>query len=445
MTRLQSIPNMDEERGCIRPNCFQSPCTQSHDSKSISSSDDDDDDEVIFHSADIKVEASAPQMIRLLGFHAVFDRYSNNLDDAVCNFGPHNMVDCLCNPMTGTLECDVPRSSRGDDLIVRARIAEFETPPLKIRYGIESSDQQHVLHAEDEHAENLTDPFDDNWHLKMLKLISSEKRKEPYKYRLLHQCIAECIGTMFIVIFGVGSVCSAVLFGTTEGLWQIATVWGFGVALAIYMTASVSGAHLNPAVSLASAIFRPNEFPFRKLLPYWFAQYLGGILGGAFNLMIYGPAFSHFEKEKNIIRGSIESLETAKAFGEYFPAPGSKAPDISPAFAMFVEAWGTGILMFVILALTDQKQKIFRQKEMIPFFIGFTVAVLISLYAPLTQAGWNPARDFGPRLVAAMAGWGRIAIPGPKNGFWIYIIGPKIGASIAALLYDILIKPGLID
>jgi len=98
-----------------------------------------------------------------------------------------------------------------------------------------------------------------------------------------------------------------------------------------------------------------------------------------------------------------------------------------------------------ILALTDPRQKLIHNKEMLPLYIGFTVAVLISIYAPLTQAGWNPARDFGPRVVAALAGWGRIAIPGPRNGFWVYIIGPKIGAPLGALLYDVLVNPGLID
>lgn len=262
---------------------------------------------------------------------------------------------------------------------------------------------------------------------------------------------------MLIVIFGVGSVCTAVLTNTSVGLWQIATVWGFGVALAILCTASVSGAHLNPAVSLAFAIFRPADFPFSKLLPYWFAQYLGGVIGGAFNLLIFSSMFRHFESFNGIVRGEPNSIFTAKAFGEYFPDPGLTTltgsveypsfplGTISPLFAMFVEAWGTGILMFVILALTDSRQKLIKSPEMLAFYIGFTVSVLITLYAPLTQAGWNPARDFGPRIVAALAGWGKVAIPGPRNGFWVYIVGPKIGAPIGALLYDLLISPGLTE
>jgi glycerol uptake facilitator protein len=286
--------------------------------------------------------------------------------------------------------------------------------------------------------------------LKVLERVTGEgDARRAKRYSLWHQCAAELVGVMLIVVFGVGSVCSAVLFpGGLVGLWQVAVVWGFGVALAIAATASVSGAHLNPAVSLALALFRPLDFPWRKLLPYWAAQYAGGVLGGVFNLMVYGRQFRHFERVHGIVRGSPESVATAMAFGEYFPNPGFAASGaidasvVSPVFAMFVEAWGTGVLMFVILALTDPNQKLIRSKEMLPLLIGFTVAVLISLYAPLTQAGWNPARDFGPRVVAALAGWGRVAIPGPRNGFWIYIVGPKIGAPIGALMYDLLLKQG---
>ena len=84
------------------------------------------------------------------------------------------------------------------------------------------------------------------------------------------------------------------------------------------------------------------------------------------------------------------------------------------------------------------------KKSLAPEFrllIGFTVAALISLFAPLTQAGWNPARDFGPRLVAYFAGWGEIAIPGPRAGFWAYIAGPMLGAPLGAALHELLIKP----
>lgn len=399
------------------------------------------------HNAHHSVYAAPPQKIRLGGFRDIFSRYCNSLDNATCSFGTNDDVLCTCDTLTGTMECDVPKYpayAHDDELVVRAKVAEYETPPLAIRYRVEGGGHNVLMRADSDSDEIE----DDTWHITFLKKLTREdkRNKGSRTYALVHQMIAECLGTMFIVIFGVGSVCSAVLTGSVGdgSLWHIATVWGFGVALAILATNSVSGAHLNPAVSLAFALFRPKDFPKRKLLPYWFAQYLGGVLGGAFNLLIFGPAYKRFEELGGIVRGQPNSLVTASTFGEYFPAPG-QTTSISPAFAMLVEAWGTGLLMFVILALTDPRQKVIHNKEMLPLYIGFTVAVLISLYAPLTQAGWNPARDFGPRLVAFMAGWGKMAIPGPNNGFWIYIIGPKIGAPLGALVYDLLINPGLTD
>lgn len=405
------------------------------------------------HSSDIHVETSAPQSIRVSGFHEVLDHFSDRLGEMSCNFGANNKVCCACDPMHGTIECSVPPSTVSTEnvLVVKATIGEYESPPLTIKFSAQSINNRNVLFHADDDSDDLSNHKSqpDNFHSRMLSRLTRDRirHKNTGPYLLLHQCIAECIGTMFIVIFGVGSVCSAVTLKTAVPLWHIATVWGFGIALAIHSSASVSGAHLNPAVSLAFALFRPNDFSFHKLIPYWIAQYLGGIIGGAFNLLIFGPAFKRFELDQSIVRGSANSLYSAKAFGEYFPDPGGllSDSDITPAFAMLVEAWGTGLLVFIILALTDPRHRLIRNKEMLPFYIGFTVAVLITIYAPLTQAGWNPARDFGPRVVAALAGWGRVAIPGPRHGFWVYIIGPKLGAPIGALLYDLLINPGLTD
>merc|ERR1719210_2729030 len=93
--------------------------------------------------------------------------------------------------------------------------------------------------------------------------------------------------------------------------------------------------------------------------------------------------------------------------------------------------------MFVICAVTDKNNRFMNKANaMIPWVIGFTVSMLITVYAPLTQAGWNPARDFGPRLAALILGWGDCAIPGPRKGFWVYIIGPIVGATAGGLAYD---------
>lgn len=253
----------------------------------------------------------------------------------------------------------------------------------------------------------------------------------------------EVIGTYLLVLFGTGAIASAVLTGALTGLWQVAVVWGFGVTLAIYASAALSGAHLNPAVSLAFALLRSESFPPARLLPYVAAQLGGAVLAGATVAALFWPFLARFEAEKGIVRGEPGSQLSAMVFGEYFPNPALFGADatalalVSPLHAVLVEGFGTAVLVFVIFALTAPANRAAPATQLAPFFIGFTVAVLISLFAPITQAGWNPARDFGPRLVAYVLGWGSVAIPGPGGGFWVYIAGPLIGGPIGGLLWEL--------
>lgn len=271
----------------------------------------------------------------------------------------------------------------------------------------------------------------------------------PAEFETRRAFIGEVIGTYIMVLFGTGSVAAAVVTHAQVGLWQVAVVWAFGVALAIYATANVSGAHLNPAISLAFAIFRRSEFSPRLLPLYWTAQLVGATLAGVSVLAVFGPFIARFESANSLVRGQEGSQLSAMVFGEYFPNPDlygsgeAAAGLISPAGAAFVEGFGTAILALVIFSLTDRRNAGLSTKNMTPLLIGFTIAALISLFAPLTQAGWNPARDFGPRIVAFFAGWGSVAIPGPSNGFWVYIVGPMIGAPVGAAVHELLIRPGL--
>jgi glycerol uptake facilitator len=266
---------------------------------------------------------------------------------------------------------------------------------------------------------------------------------------LLRIYAAEVVGTFLLVLFGTGSVAAAVVTGAQVGVWQVAVVWGFGVSLAIYATAAISGAHLNPAVSLAMAVFRPSDFPKQRLLPYWAAQLIGAILAGLVVLAIFGSFIDRFEDDRGLVRGEAGSQASAMVFGEYFPNPAVFGTDeaafelVSPFAAAGVEALGTGVLVFLIFALVDRRNSARPGASLAPFFIGFTVAVLISLFAPITQGAWNPARDFGPRIVSYLAGWDSIAIPGPRNGFWVYIIGPLTGGLIGAAIYEHVVRPAM--
>ena len=141
-------------------------------------------------------------------------------------------------------------------------------------------------------------------------------------HRPLPRALAgEILGTYLLVLFGTGSVAAAVLTGAQVGLWQVAVVWGFGVTIAIYASATLSGAHLNPAVSLAFALFRGYDFPWRHLVPYILAQLAGAMLASTTVAALFWPFLLRFEAAKGIVRGTPGSELSAMVFGEYFPNP----------------------------------------------------------------------------------------------------------------------------
>lgn len=262
---------------------------------------------------------------------------------------------------------------------------------------------------------------------------------DPKQYMTM--CVGECFGTFLLVFIGTGSVAVAVLFGAFSGLLQVALVWGIGVTLAIYATRHLSCAHLNPAVSLAMVLAKRMD---SRLLPgYWLAQLLGGIIAGAAVLLLFGDVIGQYEAAHAIVRGAPESIKTAMMFGEYFPNPGNSSSfTLSLPMAMLVEAVGTFLLVTMIFSLTEGCNVGRPSETMAPVFIGATVSVLIALFAPLTQCGINPARDLGPRLVAWLAGWDTIAIPGPHGGFFlVYILAPLLGGVVAALCFRFVVTP----
>ena len=255
--------------------------------------------------------------------------------------------------------------------------------------------------------------------------------------------VGEFIGTFFLVTGICTTVTLAAILNQISGLGQVGALSGLGLGLAIYVSAHISDAHLNPAVTVAFAILRFRAFSWKKIPIYILGQMFGAFVAGGIMFGLFHSAVDDFEDDQNIERGEDGSERSAMILGEYFPNP-AIFPDakgtVSMAEAFFIEAWGTAILVFVIFALTNKHNSTVgsgSNKVAVPVLIGTTLGFLIALYAPLTQAGFNPARDFGPRLFAAMAGWGKIAIPGPRNGFWLYIVAPLVGGLAGAAIHDL--------
>ena len=241
--------------------------------------------------------------------------------------------------------------------------------------------------------------------------------------------VGELIGTFFLVLFGCSSVAVAVCFGEYYGIFQIGIVWGIGVCLAIYATRNICNAHFNPAVTIAMAACK--RLPWKDVPVYLTGQFCGAFAGSLAVYALFAKNIAAVEAVEQIVRGSQESIATAKMFGEYYSFSG-----ISMGQAMLAEGVGTFILVFFIFALTEGANVGRPDQAMAPMFIGLVVSICLVTIAPLTQAGLNPARDFAPRLVAWVFGWGSAAFPDQSGGaFWVYIFSPVVGGILAGMLY----------
>ncbi len=273
----------------------------------------------------------------------------------------------------------------------------------------------------------------------------------------LRDCvIAEILGTFILIFFGLGAVHAAVLFGAQSGLWQVAIVWGVAIMLAIFCVGGISGAHINPAVTIAMLCW--NGFPRDRVLPYIAAQLFGAFIAAAALFAMFNLKLAAVEELKGVVRGQPGSEITACCYGEFYPGPGGLASgtdllkpeeltklksQVSHTGAFFAETLGTAILLMLIMAMNDLKNSAAPLAKMTPIFVGLIVSLLISVIAPLTQACFNPARDFAPRLFSALAGWGSVALPLGHDWGWltVYIVAPILGGILGGGFYVRILKP----
>lgn len=251
---------------------------------------------------------------------------------------------------------------------------------------------------------------------------------------------AEFLGTFVLIILGCGSVALALVglsgsgrqtadFGPAN--WLIINWgWGLAVVFGVYIAGTTSGAHINPAVTLAFAVRR--GFPWRKVVPFWFAQVVGALAGAALVYAVYTSAISTFDQANS---GGHRSLPTFSIFAT-FPAPYFHGNMWGPFLDQVV---GTAILIGLVFALIDRRNG-GPTSNLAPFFIGLVVVVIGMTFGVNAGYAINPARDLGPRLLTWFEGWGSFAFPGSGKGFsgyfWVPIVGPLVGSVVGAFVYD---------
>jgi glycerol uptake facilitator protein len=226
------------------------------------------------------------------------------------------------------------------------------------------------------------------------------------------------------------------------GDWLLITFgWAFAVMVGVYVAGGVSGAHINPAVTLALALRR--RFPWASVVPYWIAQVVGAFLGAAMVMWVYHDAIAAYNTAAHLVPSAGNALATYSIFAT-FPAPYFHGSIGGP---FLDEAVGTALLVMGVFAVTDSRNSA-PTSNLGPLIVGMVVFAVGTSFGANTGYAINPARDFGPRLFAFIAGYGKVALPGTfdngagfsfSNYFWIPIIGPLFGGCVGAIVYDFFI------
>ncbi|GAB1607625.1 aquaporin-7-like [Argonauta hians] len=235
--------------------------------------------------------------------------------------------------------------------------------------------------------------------------------------------LAEVLGTYMMMLIGLASVAQVVL-GDGD-IFSINTGWFFAVTIGLYCSLSVSGGHLNPAVTIAVAILR--GLSWRKVPVYLVGQYLGSFLAAASVYGVYEDGINKLEVDGQ------RSMVTAKIFATY------PKHHVTSARCFLDQIFGTGILLLGIVAVSEEK-KTRPQDSVFPLIIGGIVFAVGTSFAYNCGYAINPARDLSPRLFTLIAGWGTEVFSYRNyNWFWVPIFGPHVGAILGVLVYDLFV------
>ncbi|ACA12380.1 MIP/aquaporin family protein [Xylella fastidiosa] len=253
--------------------------------------------------------------------------------------------------------------------------------------------------------------------------------------KMFGELISEAIAMFIIIALGESAAAMYILYDPSpyqNAYWGLCICWGLAVTIAIYVTASVSGTHANPAVTLALALYR--GFPWKKVLPYWAAQVIGAFIGAMIVYQLYSPVIDYYNHIHQLTR------DAGGAAGVFFTSTGMA---ITPIHALGDEIILTAFLIFGIFAITERFNEAAPTANSGALVIGLLVATIGACMGYLEGWAINPARDLGPRLFAFLAGWGESAFPGKDHYWWIPIIGPLIGGVMGATAFQCLIYPFL--
>ncbi len=243
----------------------------------------------------------------------------------------------------------------------------------------------------------------------------------------LRESLAEFLGTFVLIMFGAGVVAQNVLSQGANGSYLAINIgWGLAVTMGCYVSAGVSGAHLNPAVTVALAVHR--RFPWAKVGPYIAAQFVGAFVAALVVYLTYLEAFANLDGGVRQIAGP---QGTAGIFATY------PQPFLSTFPGGFVDqVVGTALLVGIIFGITDTRNNA-APPALTPLVVGLLVVVIGMTFGFNSGYAINPARDLGPRLFTAFAGWGPGVFTAGHGWWWVPVAGPIVGGLLGGWLYDV--------
>jgi MIP family channel proteins len=246
---------------------------------------------------------------------------------------------------------------------------------------------------------------------------------------LMRELLAEFLGTFVLIVFGVGVVAQTVLSkGGAGTTLSINIAWGLAVTMGCYVSAGVTGAHLNPAVTLALAVHR--RFPWSKVVPYSLAQLAGAFVASVVVFVTYHEALGAFDGG---LRQVVGPQGTAGIWATY-PQPFlSTFPG-----GVIDQIVGTALLVGVIFGITDSRNSP-APAGLAPVIVGLLVMLIGASFGFNAGYAINPARDFGPRLFTAVGGWGSEVFRAGNFWWWVPIVAPCVGGVIGGWLYDVFV------
>jgi MIP family channel proteins len=243
---------------------------------------------------------------------------------------------------------------------------------------------------------------------------------------LMREVLAELLGTTVLLVFGLGVVAQTVLSRQAAGsMLSINICWGIAVMMGCYVAAGVTGAHLNPAVTIALAVHR--RFPWVKVGPYVGAQFAAALVASGLVFVAYHDSLAAFDGGVRHVTGE---LGTAGIFATY------PQPFTTTAVGFLNEALGTAMLMGVILAITDTRNSP-APNGLTPVVVGLLVVAIGASLGFNTGYAINPARDLGPRLFTSIAGWGSEVFTAANRWWWVPVVAPCVGAVLGGWAYDL--------